>query len=615
MRNSLSDNPNFASFDRYKAMRFIIISIVAIFALRLGNLQLWRGSEYKNESEAQAIKKVRVEPFRGNMFDRNGKMMVHNEPSFSVFLTPNDYKAESNPLLASILGVDTNYITQYIKAYRTFSPFVPIKISRDIEFPTIAAIQELADFLPGVDIAVESKRLYDFEGNMAHMFGFTREISSGEIKNMSYYQPGDVIGKSGLEKEYESFLRGREGVELVAVNKYGQKVTNFYTDGKKNIASNNGFDLYLSINKDLQIIAEKALEGKRGSVVAIDPRNGEVLVYAAKPDYDPRKFNGKVKADYYNSLRDDEAKPLLNRAISSAYPPGSSWKMVIATGALTEGLIDLKTQFTCGGGYSYGGRFFNCMHNHGTVNVVRAIQGSCNSFFYQTALRLGLPKIIEYGQLYGFGVKTGIDLTSESKGNYPDLVTLKKLYKGYIPNGIVLNYGIGQGEILVTPVQMAQYAATLANKGTIYQPHVVKSIFNNITKQMNPVNYKKKELKLNQDVLEIIHQGMYAVVNEPGGTANHVKIPGIDVCGKTSTAQNPHGQDHGWFICFAPRKNPTIAMAVMIENRGTGGSVAAPIAKELLNAYFFPDSLKAKLKAKQVLPVLKDSSKIISDIR
>lgn len=612
MRNSLSDNPNFASLDRYNAMRFIIIGIISLFTLRLVNLQLWRGSEYKFESEAQAIKKVRVEPFRGNMFDRNGKMMVHNEPSFSVFLTPNDYKQESTPLLASILNVDTSFISQYIKAYQGFSPFSPIKISRDVEFQTIAAIQELTDFLPGVEIGIESKRLYDFDGTMAHMLGYTREISSTELKKMSYYQPGDIIGKNGLEKEYESFLRGREGVELIAVNKYGQKVSDFNTDIKKNLPSNNGFDLHLSIDKDLQTIAEKALEGKRGAVVVIDPRNGEVLVHAVKPDYDPRKFNGKVKAEYYNSLRDDEGKPLLNRAVSSAYPPGSSWKMVIATGALTEGVIDIKTQFTCGGGYNYGNRFFKCMHNHGTMNVVQAIQVSCNSFFYQTALRLGLPKIIEYGQLFGFGQKTGIDLSSESKGNYPDIPTLTKLYKGYVPNGIVLNYGIGQGEILVTPIQMAQYAATLANKGTIYQPHVVKSIFNNLTKQLGPVDYKKKELKLNPDVMEIIHQGMFAVVNIPGGTANHVKIPGIDVCGKTSTAQNPHGQDHGWFICFAPRKNPTIAMAIIIENRGTGGSVAAPIAKELLNAYFFSDSLKSKLKAPKIYLDLKDSAKIIT---
>lgn len=603
VRVSYGDNPDFANINRFRALRVIVILVVLVFMGRLAQLQLIKGSEFQETSQAQAIKKVRIEAFRGNIFDVNKKLIVHNEPSFSLTITPYEFRKEALPLLASLLEVDTSDISKILKRYKDagFSPFVPIKLYRDVSFNIVSLIEEYNDFLPGVELAIDFKRLYDFDGNSAHLLGYTKEISPYELVKNPDYTSGDIIGKSGLEKEYEVLLRGTPGNEFVAVNKFGKKVSSF-DNGKRDVNANSGFDLHLSINLDLQLKAEKLLEGKRGSVVAIDPNTGEIIVFVCKPDYDPRKFSGRVPKPYYDSLANDESKPLLHRTVSSAYPPGSAWKMLVAIAGLREGKISASSTFTCGGGYAYGNRFFKCMHNHGTINVTKAIQESCNSFFFQLSLKLGLDKMIEYGKMFGFGSRTGVDIPEEKAGNYPSIAQLNKSYKGYIPKGLLLNYSIGQGEILVTPLQMASYAATLANGGTIYQPHIVKKAYNNITNRYEPINYRSKKLDLAPDIMDIIHKGMYDVVNTPGGTAYSIRIPELNICGKTSTAQNPHGKDHGWFICYAPKDKPRIAMAVMVENMGFGGVVAAPIAKEILYGFFYPDSLKSR---PTVLPKIK----------
>lgn len=592
IKSQIGENSLFGSKNRHKSIKFIAYLVGIVFIFRLAQLQLLQGTDFTLESQAQAIKKIRIEPFRGNMFDRNGKLIVMNQPSFSLSITPSDFEEYCLPLLSSILEMDTTEIQKIIKRNRQFSPYVPIKIVRDLSFEKITQIEEFSDYLPGVEISVDSKRIYDFKGNMSHLLGYSGEISQADLLKNEFYYPGDIVGKSGLEKEYETILRGREGLEYVAVNNRGAMVAKF-ANGKNDINANNGFDLYLSIDIELQQRAEKLLEGKRGAVVAIDPNNGEILVFACKPDYDPREFSGKVTYEYYNSLLNNEGKPLLNRTAAAAYPPGSAWKMLIGIAGLNEGIIDENSRLNCNGGYSYGGRFFKCMHYHGSVNLRQAIQGSCNAYFYQLSLKLGIKKVIEYGQMFGFGAKTMLDLPEEKKGNYPNEEKLKKIYKGNIPRGLLLNYGIGQGEILVTPVQMAYYAATLANKGKLIQPHIVKSIFNNITNKNEPLNYQIKSLNIDEKIFEIIHGGMWDVVNTPGGTAyNSARLPGLDVCGKTSTAQNSGGKDHGWFVSFAPKVNPKIAVAVIIENMGFGGVVAAPVAKDIINCFFNRDLLK-----------------------
>ncbi len=591
IKRSIGENPYFGSNGRKNVFKLLLFVVASIFLSRLAQLQLLEGSEYKSESEAQAIKEVKVEPFRGNMYDRNGKLIVHNEASFSVTLTPKDFDNLAMPLLCSLLETDSASIAKSIKKYSTYSKFEPVKIYRDASFDVVSRIEEYSDYLPGIGIAIESKRLYEFACNMAHLLGYTGEVSQKQLDQKPYLRPGDLIGKAGLEASYENFLKGRNGYKFVATDVWGRPVASF-KDGKNDIAAVNGKDLQLTIDIDLQIKAEELLQGKRGAVVALDPNTGEIIVMASKPDFDPRDFSGRIPAKLYDSLRLNEGKPLLPRAFQSAYAPGSTWKMLMLAAAMQEGLINENTTFTCNGGMYFGNRHFGCTHVHGTVNAQRAIQGSCNTFFYHLGLKLGLDKIYEYGKLFGFGDKTGVDIPYEGKGSFPSSKQLMKRNK-YIPKGIVLNWGIGQGEIATTPLQVAAYTAALANGGTLIEPHTVSHIYDPETKKIEPINYTSTKLPIDDKIFKIIHDGMYDVVNKPGGTANNVHIDGLDICGKTGTAQNPHGKDHSWFICFAPKDNPKIAVACMVENAGYGSTVAAPIAKEIVKNFFYPDTTSA----------------------
>jgi len=580
---------NFISKSRIRIFTSIVLLVGILFIGKLVHLQIIKGVLYKEASTAQAIKQVIQEPFRGNIFSSNDSLIVHNKSSFAISITPNLWRDESLYLLSSILDIDTNELKNTIKKYTQHSPFIPVKFLRDVDIETISAIEEYSEYISGIDVIVESKRMYQSDAYMAHLLGYTREISPNELETFQFYRPGDVIGKQGLEKEYERLLRGQEGIKFVSVNKFGQQV-NRYEQGSSDKISKNGFDLYLSINKQLQLEAEKLLEGRRGAIVAINPNNGKVLAIASSPTYDLSEFSGRISIDYYNSLLNDNDKPFLDRTVNSQYPPGSSWKMLIALAGLEEGIIQENTTFQCKGGYQYGNRFFKCLGYHGPINVTRAIKKSCNAFFYQLALKLGAEKVTEYGRLFNFGQLTGIDLPSEKKGNFQDFETLKERYNGKVPGWKMLNFGIGQGEILVTPVQMASYIAAIANNGVWNQPHIVKNIYNNATNTYQNLDYVTKDYKIDANSIDIIKQGMWDVVNSPGGTASNARIAGLDVCGKTSTAQNPHGKDHGWFTCFAPRNNPKIAIAVMVENAGWGGRVCAPIARKLLVKYFNPES-------------------------
>ncbi len=593
-----SNNPNFAALSRATAFKYIVIAVSAMFIVRLGYLQLVRGSSYKSESSTQAIKQDVVEPFRGNMYDRNGLLLTHNEPSFTIRITPSDFRKDRLPLLASILQMDQGDIMKILERNKKYSRFEQIRVSRDVDFKTVGLIEENLELLPGVDVSIESKRIYDFNCNMAHMLGYTREISQPQLETKRYYRPGDVIGQSGLEASYEEFIRGTKGVNFIAVNRSGKKISSF-NKGMSDLPVSNGFDLHLTIHKGMQIKAEELLAGKRGAAVAIDPSNGEVLCLASKPDYDPRTFSGKISTEMYQAFRDDPATPLVNRAIQSFYPPGSTWKMLIAIACLNEGIITENSTLACGGSFQYGNREYKCHGAHGSVNVRKAIQASCNVFFYQAALKLGLARLGKYGKMFGFGEITHIDIPNETRGILPTIEWLEKKYgKNGYPKGSIVNFGIGQGEVGATPLQMANYCAMIASKGLVNQPHLVRSVNNNMTHKIEKFDYGKRQIPINQRWFDLVIGGMFDVVNTPGGTATAIKIPGLDICGKTGTAQNPHGQDHSWFICFAPKDNPKVAMCVMVENAGFGATIAAPIAAELLKVYFAPDSTKKQTQIK-----------------
>ncbi len=585
----ISNIPNFASVSRERVFRAIVLTVAVIFGLRLAYLQMVRGSELLQRSEAQAIKQFTKEPYRGCVYDRNGKVMIQNSASYTLVLTPNDFDPGCIPLLSNLTGLSTDELKQLYEENRV-NRFSQVKIMRDLSDELRAAIEENHDLLPGVDLSIETKRTYEIDARASHLFGYRSEVSQDQLKYVgSDYRPGDLIGQTGLEAAHEKLIRGTKGVQFVAVNAAGQPIENF-NKGKSDIDAKEGADLYTSIDPVLQEVAERGMHHDNGGIVVMDPRNGEVMALVSSPDYDLSKFtSGKLSNEYMDLVRDPQ-KPLFDRATQAQYPPGSTWKMLMALAGLQEHLIDEHTTINCSGSYTLGGHTFKCHGHHGLVNVRKAIHVSCNVFFYQLAARMGIDIYNKYGSMFRFGQKSGIDLSEESGG----LLMNRELYAkrgvtGGLIEGRMVNLGIGQGEIGVTPLQMAAYCCALANKGTYYQPHIVRSYYYKDRSKMETMAHDSVQLPIDQKYFDLVHQAMYDVCNVAGGTATNVKVDGVSVCGKTGTAQNPHGRDHSWFICFAPADHPTIAMCVMVENAGFGSERAAPIARDIMDAYFHPD--------------------------
>lgn len=593
----------FGSVSRQRILRYAVLAIASVFVVRLGYLQIIQGGDYRLKAEAQAIKQIKVEPFRGMMFDRHGTPMVQNVGGFSVIVTPYDVTEESLTRLARILGVsDSSVKADVAKAARLnrFSPY-KIKDGRDITIDVLAMIEEQREWLPGVDVITDPKRFYNFDGNGAHLLGYTREVNDRELQRLGdMYDPGDITGKIGLESSYETYIRGQKGFEFVAVNNRGQRVASF-NNGRSDIPAKEGFDLYLGIDANLQSLAERLLQGKRGAVVALDPRNGEILAFASMPDFDLRELTGRTTRSYYNKLAADPEKPLFNRASMPNYPPGSIWKMLVAIACLEEGLITPQTRISCSGAYYYGNRSMACHGAHGPITVDHAIQVSCNVFFATCGMKLGPDLMKKWADKFQFGHKTRADISEEAVGLVPSTALMDRRWgKGGWSKYAAANWGIGQGEITVTPLQMARYAAALANGGTLYQPHAVRSIYNAVLRKKTVVGYDAVDLKISPATMAVVQRGMYKVVNEPGGTAGNVKLPTTVVCGKTGTAENPHGKDHSWFVAYAPADQPTIVICSMVENAGFGSTVAAPIARDLINYYLndvWPEGV-APLKTK-----------------
>ncbi len=615
--NRIIGDEHFGSVSRQRIFRYAVMLLALIFILRLGWLQIVQGGAYRLKAEAQAIKQIKIEPFRGMMFDRHGRAIVQNVGGFSIIVTPYEFTEVSRQRLSKLLGVSDSAIAVEVAKAARLNKFSPFKISfgRDVPNEILALIEEQREWLPGVDVITDPKRYYAFDGNAAHLLGYTREVSEDELQRFGdAYDPGDITGKVGLERSYESYIRGQKGFEFVAVNNRGQRVASF-NDRKSDIQAREGFDLYLGMDADVQVLAEKALQGKRGAVVALDPRNGEIIAFASMPDFDLRELTGRTTRSYFNQLFRDPEKPLLNRGSISQYPPGSTWKMLVAIACLEEGLITPQTRLSCSGAYYYGNRSMACHGAHGAITVERAIQASCNVFFAQCGMKLGPDLMEKWGERFGFGARTLADISEEKLGLVPSTAYMDKVYgeRGWSKYAAA-NWGIGQGELLVTPLQMARYTAALANGGTLFQPHAVRAIQNKALGRKQWVAYDSTDLQISAQTMEIVRQGMYLVVNQPGGTAGNVKLPTTVVCGKTGTAQNPHGKDHSWFVAFAPMENPTIAVCAMVENAGFGSTVAAPIVRDVINLYLnrvWPDGMKPT--GSDSLPTPADSAVLVKD--
>ncbi len=569
-------------------------------------MQILNQEAYEEKSADNSIKAIEQIPFRGVFYDRNLKVMVDNIPAYTLRITPSDYDPKLNPLIDKILGSDSGYVASILKKNRIYSKYIPIRIKRGVGFEVVSWIEENQEHLPGVDYIVEMQRGYPIGIKGSHSFGYTKEISPNQLsKEKDYYVPGDYVGHNGIEKQYEKDLRGVKGFNYVLVNSKRKEIGK-YKEGSQDKNSIKGKDLVLSYDADVQKVAEEKMIGKRGAIVAIEPKTGEILALVSAPDYDLNQFSYVTSREFLQELYNNPDKPSFNRATMSLKPPGSTFKMLAAIAALDMGIITPSTTINCGGGFTFG-RFFKCHGNHGSVNVVHAIEKSCNSFFYHLIYKIGLDKWKEYALKFGFASKTGIDIGEEAAGFIPGENYYVKMYGEKWPRSIMASLGIGQGEVSVTPLQLAKYVALIANNGKSFQPHIVKGYLDDKTRQIIPYRFPEITTGIKQEVFDIVKEGMFLVVNG-SGTATHIKMTDIDISGKTGTAQNPHGQDHALFVCFAPAEDPKIAIAVVIENVGFGGTHAAPIAKAMIEAYLKKETLKKN-------ELKKDDNQIIAGVK
>ncbi len=580
----------------YTSVIFLAFIILIIGFIRL---QVTKRDIYVLKSLNNSIRKTQVYAVRGLIFDSKGKILVDNRPSFSLAIIPRVANPETVKDVCKRFDLDYEEVQQKLR--RSYG-FRPITVARDISQESVIWLEENRLDLPGIINVIEPKRYYTPGVKSPHIFGYVGEVTPREQKLHPEYEQGDLVGKKGLEKEYDLQLRGSKGVKFVTVDASGRELGKL--DINRDIPPVHGTDLQLCLDYEQQAFAESLMTDYNGALVAIDAKTGGILALVSKPDYDPRDLSGKIKADVWAELLNNENHPLYDRALQNGYPPGSTFKMVAATAALQEGIISPRWQAFCPGYFRLGRKVIHCWNakGHGTLNLTQAIKYSCNVYFFQLGLKIGLETWSKYSQLYGFGHKTGIDLPGENKGLVPTVEYFNKRYgKNGWTKGNLANLAIGQGELLTTPLQIAQYAMIIGNKGVYYTPHLVKHFYDYKTQSF--INYpihKKRVKAISSETFDVIRNGMKEVME--GGTGWFGKVPGIEMAGKTGTAQNPHGEPHAWFMAFAPYEEPEVAISVIIENGGHGGATAAPIARKFLEKYFFghliprhtpkPDSVK-----------------------
>lgn len=581
-------------FEKDNKVLVFNISLCVLFSLiifRFFYIQIYKQEQYFEESEKNRIRKIAIKPLRGLMFDRQGEVLVDNRPAYSVYALPFTLqKADSiYPLLCKILEYDSIDLENKIRQ-EYHGLFRPVKIKRQVDFMTLSQIEEYRYQLPGISYQVEPKRCYPSGVKAPHVFGYLGEITKRELEfyKSEDYLSGDLIGKKGLEKQYEAIVKGKKGIEFVEVDVYGREIRSL--KDKPDIPAKPGNHLILGINSDLQRRAEAEMSGRRGGAVVIDVRNGDVLALASNPDYDLDIFTRTIPQPVWYELINDPEKPLYDRMVQSLYPAGSTYKLVLAAAALEEKIITPDWKNHCSGFVLLGWRTFDCWKTdgHGELNLFQAIEQSCNVYFYKLGLKVGLKNWSDYGRKFGFGCNTGIDVKGESAGLVPDEQYLNKKYGvNKWTNGLLLNLAVGQGDLLVTPIQMAVFAMAIANEGVVYRPHIVKSIQDAETGEITPIPVDTVRIDgISKKTFKILKSAMYRVVNGIHGTGRGLMLANIKAAGKTGTAENPHGEAHAWFIGFAPFHQPQVAICVLVENGGSGGAVAVPIARAILNQYF-----------------------------
>ncbi|MEK7727022.1 MAG: penicillin-binding protein 2 [candidate division KSB1 bacterium] len=565
--------------------------LLLILLGRFAYVQIYLGEQFLKESEKNRVRPVAIEPPRGLLRDRYKEVLVDNRPAYAVYVVPAQF-ARNKPgyqILATAFHTGEEDLRKQITRTKRGN-LIPTKIERQIDFSGFSLLHERRIELPGLEFRAESRRSYRSGIKAPHLFGYLGEISDAELTaNGESYTPGDLIGKKGLERQYEKKLRGVKGKRFMEVDALGRVVGDLASGPNSAYYGNSpepGLDLILGIDAALQRMLEAEMLEHKGGAVVLNCKNGEVLAMVSKPDYDPDLFSRPLSPQDWNRLINDPQKPLYDRMLQSLFAPGSTYKIITVIAGLETGLVDPEERVFCPGYFRMGNRPFGCWKKggHGTMNMLQAIEQSCDVYFYRMGLKIGLENWAKYSRLFGFGKTTGIDLVDERGGMVPDEEYLNQRYgRNKWSKGLMLNLAIGQGELLVTPLQMAYFAMTIANEGRTFKPRVRRGY-------MNPITFKEEYPEpdsvfipgIHSRSYEIAKRGMHMVVNSPTGTAKSAQVPGVISAGKTGTAQNPHGETHAWYIGFAPFENPQIAYCIFLENGGGGGANAAPFARKII---------------------------------
>ncbi len=584
----IHDDPKFASA-KMAVFQYATVAIFLFLITGFWDLEVKRHEVFSELAETNRVKFTPIIAPRGKILDRDGRVIVDNHSSWTLILSRENLKQQHLMEIASGLHLDYDELSTTVARYRGRPKYETIVVKEELTPADLAFVESHrdAEFYPEMELINAQKRLYPQNGMAAHVIGYTGQISDAELDSPEFVNqnPGAVVGKFGIERQYNDVLMGVDGQRQVVVDNHGQiHETLGIKDAKP------GRDLQTTIDLDLQTVAELAMEGRRGAVVALDPRTGEVLAMVSRPTFDPNKFAVRIKSSDWREIQGDPYKPLLNRAIQAQLAPGSTFKPLMALAGLETGAIDDKYTIHCPGGQSFYGHYYKCHAVHGAVSLHKGIAQSCDSYFYNVGNRLGIDRIAFYADQGGLGHRTGIDLPGEAEGVMPSSQWKIRNFRQKWFAGETISVAIGQGAVAVTPIQLARLIGGIAMGGIWHTPHLLRS---------GTATDKPHEWALNPENVQKIRDGMYAVVNE-GGTGVRAQIPGITVCGKTGSAQTASNafakghkvKDNAWFVGFAPRDNPEIVIAALYEG-GEHGMLAAPIVRDVMKSYF---DKKARLK-------------------
>jgi penicillin-binding protein 2 len=576
--------------DEFIDRKYIIISLFVLACLglliRLFVLQVVKDS-YRLSADNNVLRYVAQYPARGLIYDRNGELLVLNQAAYDLMVVPAQTSRIDTNEFCNLLGITGEFFLERMRVAVNYSRRAPSVFLKQISDQTYARFQEKMFLYPGFYVQPRTLRKYT-RPVASHVLGYVSEVDDGTMRKNPYYRSGDYIGKLGIEEAYEKELRGKRGVKIFLVDVYS-RIKGSYSDGRLDTLAVQGTDIISCIDVDLQEYGELLMKNKRGSIVAIEPKTGEVLTLVSSPNYDPGLLVGRIRSDNFSLLSADTLKPLFNRALMASYPPGSTFKPINGLIALQEQVITPSTMFGCNHGYL----FVNCHVHASPINLEGALMNSCNSYFCQAFRRIlenakylsisaAYDKWKGYLDEFGFGSRMGTDFVNELPGFIPRASYFDKYYgKNRWKSLRVISMSIGQGEIGTTPLQMANMTAIIANRGYFYTPHIVKSV--GPEHKIDPLFTSKHLISIDSANFEEVIRGMEDVVDI--GTARIAALKDIIICGKTGTAQNPHGKDHSVFIAFAPKENPKIAIAVYVENAGTGATYAAPIASLMIEKY------------------------------